>query len=328
MSNDALRRGDVVEVKSAAEILATLDAGGRIAGLPFMPEMAQYCGRRFTVVARADKVCDTIKYTGSRRLHESVILDMPRCDGGGHDGCQAQCRMFWKEDWLRKVATDAPLAVPASDGPALATLLALLTSQVSHTAEVNGKAEARWMCQNTELYGATERLRTFDPRPYLNEYANGNVSLGRCLSVTARAAIEEPMHKLKLGRPFITGTATGPVSEVLDLQPGEWVRVRDKDEIAATLTPDGHNRGLWFDREMMRYCGGTYRVRQRITRFIDDFRTPGKMIKMTKNSAVTLEDVVCTGNFSAHRWFCPRQVMPYWRECWLRRADGPPAGGP
>src|SRR5690349_307715 len=124
MSNERLRRGDVVEVKSAAEILATLDAGGRMAGLPFMPEMAKYCGRRFTVLARGDKICDTIKYTGSRRLDDSVILDSPRCDGGGHDGCQAECRMFWKEAWLRKVPADASLDAPVAADAERGALLA------------------------------------------------------------------------------------------------------------------------------------------------------------------------------------------------------------
>jgi hypothetical protein len=94
MNSESLRRGDTVEVRTASEILATLDPTGRLARLPFMPEMTQCLGQRFSVVARADKICDTIKYTGSRNLADSVIIDCPRCNGGGHDGCQADCRMF------------------------------------------------------------------------------------------------------------------------------------------------------------------------------------------------------------------------------------------
>ena len=59
MRNGTLRHGDVVEVASAAEILATLDEQGKLDGLPFMPEMLQYCGRRFTVDERAEKICDS-----------------------------------------------------------------------------------------------------------------------------------------------------------------------------------------------------------------------------------------------------------------------------
>ena len=51
MSQQPLRHGDLVEVKRPSEILATLDERGTLAGLPFMPEMAPYCGRRFTVPA-------------------------------------------------------------------------------------------------------------------------------------------------------------------------------------------------------------------------------------------------------------------------------------
>ena len=69
-----LRRGDLVEVRSPAEILATLDARGVLGALPFMPEMAAYCGQRFLVERRADKICDTVKLTGSRRLPEAVFL--------------------------------------------------------------------------------------------------------------------------------------------------------------------------------------------------------------------------------------------------------------
>ena len=37
--------GDWVEVRSKAEILSTLDENGRLEGLPFMPQMFQYCGQ-------------------------------------------------------------------------------------------------------------------------------------------------------------------------------------------------------------------------------------------------------------------------------------------
>ena len=46
---EELRVGDIVEVRSEAEILATLDENGRLESLPFMPEMLALCGRRFRV---------------------------------------------------------------------------------------------------------------------------------------------------------------------------------------------------------------------------------------------------------------------------------------
>ena len=101
MPSDDLRRGDLVEVKDPAAILATLDEHGALEELPFMPEMAAFCGRRFVVERRAERLCDTVHYTGSRKPARSVFLDDLRCDGSAHDGCQAECRFIWKEAWLR-----------------------------------------------------------------------------------------------------------------------------------------------------------------------------------------------------------------------------------
>ena len=39
--------GDIVEVRPAAEMLATLDGKDTLNDLPFMPEMLQCVGRRF-----------------------------------------------------------------------------------------------------------------------------------------------------------------------------------------------------------------------------------------------------------------------------------------
>ena len=51
-----LRVGELVEVKSVDEILATLDERGSLKALPFMPEMLKYSGKRFRVSRRAIKL--------------------------------------------------------------------------------------------------------------------------------------------------------------------------------------------------------------------------------------------------------------------------------
>ena len=96
------RPGEIAEIKSASEILATLDAEGKLDGLPFMPEMLEYCGQTVTVYKRADRTCDTILSDGQRRMQNAVFLTDLRCDGGAHGGCQAGCLIFWKEAWLRR----------------------------------------------------------------------------------------------------------------------------------------------------------------------------------------------------------------------------------
>src|SRR5262249_5121102 len=102
-----LRAGDWVEVRTKDEILRSLDKNGRLQELPFMPQMFEYCGKRFKIYKRAHKTCDTV--TGSRtgtylgkRLADSVHLNL-RCDGKAYDGCQAGCLIFWKEAWLKPI---------------------------------------------------------------------------------------------------------------------------------------------------------------------------------------------------------------------------------
>src|SRR4051794_15728916 len=112
----ALRVGDVVEVRPLDEILATLDHNGEFENLPFMPEMAAFCGRRLAVDKVAHKLCDTMTRSGMRRMENSVHLRGARCDGGGHGGCQAACSIYWKAPWLRKVdgaASATPPPAPA-----------------------------------------------------------------------------------------------------------------------------------------------------------------------------------------------------------------------
>src|SRR5215813_11132306 len=96
----ALRPGQLVEVLGAAEIVKTLDAEGKLDGLPFMPEMVEFCGRQFRVSKRADSTCALGK---PRRLTTTVHLEQLRCDGSAHRDCQAGCLLLWKEAWLRPV---------------------------------------------------------------------------------------------------------------------------------------------------------------------------------------------------------------------------------
>ena len=81
-----------------------------------------------------------------------------------------------------------------------------------------------------------------------------------------------------------------------------------------TLSSENRNRGLWFDSEMIPFCGARARVDRHIKRIIDE-RT-GKMIKL--GDCVVLDDVVCQGIY--HR-FCQRGIPVYWRSAWLRPID-------
>ncbi len=325
-----LQRGDMVEVRSPREILASLGEKDTLEGLPFMPEMLRYCGHRFIVDKRADKVCDTIQKYHSQRIPNTVLLEDLRCDGSLHDNCQAECRLFWKDSWLRTTNPDAPSASSHSHDDGSVALADLTTRFAKQVQEVDKLESVLYRCQATELNKASIPLSVWDPRPYVHEFTSGNIPFGHFIRISLRAFKETIIYKLRrifrriFGRPPLvlvplTGTRRGPPPDGrLNLKPGDCVQVKTKEEIAATLTSEGKDRGLWFDREMLPFCGGTYRVRQRITRFIDD-RT-GRMIEFKRDDCVTLEGVVCTGDLSLHRYFCPRAIYPYWREAWLLRA--------
>ena len=102
-SVDGLRVGDLVEVRSAEEIVATLDERGELENLPFMPEMLKFCGQRLTVHKVAHKLCNTINNSGMHKLENAVHLTDSRCDGASHGGCQTACLLYWKEAWLKRV---------------------------------------------------------------------------------------------------------------------------------------------------------------------------------------------------------------------------------
>ncbi len=315
-----LKAGDWVEVKSEPEILRTLDAEGAVEGLLFMPEMRQYCGKRFRVQSRADKTCDTVTKTGGRRMRRTVHLTT-RCDGGGHGGCHASCLLFWKEEWLRRV--NGPQAVSESAAPS-EELSRRISAVASRTDTTGGSPVVRYRCQATDLLKASSPLSMWDPRQYWRDLWSGNVSFGRMVRVFAIATFNA-LQRLRGGWsyprfPQPTLPHKTP-AERLDVQPGELVQIKSPQEISATLNVDERNRGMLYDRaEQTPYCGGTYRVLKRVERIIDE-RT-GQMVELG-NSCLMLDGVVCSGDYSPKRYFCPRAIPSYWREIWLRRVETP-----
>jgi hypothetical protein len=338
--NAHLKRGEIVELRPLTDILATLDTESALDGMPFMPEMLQYAGRRFTVTHRVEKICDTASGNWdpprSRRMYDTVFLDDLRCDGSAHGGCQAGCRIYWKESWLRRADMDKP---PASD-PDVARasdpdgdrvrLEDLAVAGGRAVRNHRGGPAELYRCQATEAIKATEPLRAFDPRQYFRELASGNVGWLRFVRVSLPASISLISLTLRLpgiarrlrpiamrGRP----RPPRPRPAKLDLQRGELVEVRPLKEIRQSLDDHGKSRGLWYDPpEMGPFSGGHYRVKDRVERIIDEHT--GEMIFITSDCLI-LEGVVCSGDHSTCRWFCPRGIYPYWREEWLRRVDEP-----
>jgi hypothetical protein len=346
-----LRVGERVVVRGRAEILATLDENGRLRSLPFMPEMLAFAGRELRVQARAHKTCDTINMTGTNRaLDNTVHLVGARCDGSAHGGCQAGCLLFFREEWLQRPdgTPVLPSPAPVSDtrsgsaassdirsseagGSGTVTTLpappqvAVATEETltrDTEAEPGEDGKPRYRCQATELLRASRPLSPAAPRQYLEDVSSGNV--GRlALLVGLLVAIFNKYQgvsrrlpswlRIKGGRPYPFILGTGPTDlPPLGLQPGELVEVKSKDEIIATLGPNNRLRNLWFDAEMLPYCGSKARVLRRVDRILDE--GTGRMMKL--RDCVVLDGAACQGRYNR---FCPRAIEVYWREAWLRR---------
>ena len=309
-----------------------------------MPQMFEYCGKRFKVYKRAHKTCDTVFPIRGRRMANAVHLDV-RCDGEAYGGCQAGCLIFWKTAWLKKMDGDGErrkasgsagnaegVGSEASGGCAEQDVLA-----GTHKQDRGSERDPAYVCQATQLPYATKDLTWWDVRQYIEDYTSGNASPARMV----RGFLYMGCHKLANagigvgailrwlydkgqgiwgGVPYPRRRGAIPVGErpggELGLQPGELVRVKSFEAILATVDQSNKNRGLYFDAEMVPFCGRTFRVLKRVTRIVDE--KTGKLLEF-KNPCIILEGVACESRYSECRLFCPRSIYWYWREIWLER---------
>jgi hypothetical protein len=336
------RTGDMVEVRSKEEILEMLGRDGRLDRMPFMPEMLQHCGRRFRVSGVAHKTCDTATLLMGRRMHDAVFLEDLRCDGSAHGGCQARCLLFWKTQWLKPV--DGAPGANGGNSPRPAGQRKETCSErqlTEATSSLTASGEARYSCQATEHWAASEPLRPLAVSHFIADYRTRNAKLTEILKIvflhlvwrlrelpfgwSISVRLYDRVHRLLMGRPdpyregLIPDGATTP-DERLGLQPGEWVEVKSHDEILKTITGRLENRGLKYNVEMTPACGQRFRVAQRVERIIEE--KSGRMMTF-KNPCITLEGVYCRALYTPYSLLCTRRVPPYFREIWLRRVSGP-----
>ena len=265
---------DWVEVRSKQEILQTLDKNGRLDGMPFMPQMFEYCGKRFRVYKSAHKTCDHVYTVASRSVADAVHLNL-RCDGEAYAGCQHKCLLFWKEAWLKPVSPDAERRRaprddiqrnerPTSRGGCTENDVWKATRRDGRLTPLD--ADTQFSCQGTELPQFTNRLRWWNPTQYVRDVASGNVAFhevirgGIYVMFGRRFGTRLPFirhlynifQKLTGGMPSPVRLGTIPLNQpqpaaTLNLQPGEFVRVKSHDEILATLNTRNMNRGMCFD---------------------------------------------------------------------------------
>jgi len=313
-----LKAGDLVVVRSPEEIIKTLNADGTLDSLPFMPEMIEFCGKRFTVLNRV--VQSTIDsaflthHTESfvREFHNNDVVTLRgvRCPGQDHDACQRACAIFWKEAWLKRVDTDeyrddlsTRARVNSKD------LYSLLETKVD---------SRKYFCQSSEFLKATRHLSSAQRiKKCLSAVAAGNISTWGMLKRLLVWAWWKVHYKV-IGE-HARGTLDKTPTEVLGLKPGDLVEIKPISEIVATLNKHGRNRGLHFSADQRPFCGRRYRVRNRVDNFIAEGTGEMKHFQNT----VMLEDVLCDSACFAFGG-CYRSDLLYWREVWLRRV-GPSA---
>ncbi len=258
LTKHTFRKGELVRVRSAEEILSTLDSDGTVDGLVFMPEMLQFAGQEVPMRSSAHKTCDGAAEI--REMDNTVHLEGLRCDGGAHDGCQAACPLFWREEWLAPASEPQPAASTMTDEAALATLM-------PKTRRTNDAGESVYRCQATDVRLASRPLSQLDPRQYIRDLTSRNITLRVFVVGLAVHAFKKYQQltervlprrlRIKGGKsyPFYQGTGTGERTPIVDVAPGQLVEIRTKDEIMPTLGPDNRNRRMWFDPEMVPHCG-------------------------------------------------------------------------
>ncbi|HZW54372.1 MAG TPA: hypothetical protein VFF00_10065 [Candidatus Elarobacter sp.] len=100
LAEPALEPVGFARVKAVAEILATLDAGGRRDGIMFSPAMTRYAGGRFAIHKRVEPVATT---RWRRVGGEWYILTGVKCRGESltvEGPCHRGCGLLWHRDWL------------------------------------------------------------------------------------------------------------------------------------------------------------------------------------------------------------------------------------
>jgi hypothetical protein len=114
---------------------------------------------------------------------------------------------------------------------------------------------------------------------------------------------------------------TARSGDVLNLQPGDWVKVRSAKEIFGTLefyaySPEGKKEDLSFTREMTKFCGKEFRVYKRLGRML-----MGGEMRTISAPAVLLEGAFCDGESHGG---CTRSCFCFWREAWLEKVTHDP----
>jgi hypothetical protein len=122
----------------------------------------------------------------------------------------------------------------------------------------------------------------------------------------------------------ITGVCIRELREArkmgMKLCAGDWVEVRSKDEILATLDMNGRLEGLPFMPQMLKWCGQRFQVHKRAHKTCDT--VTGAYCGRQLPSGIHL-DLRCDGQAYGG---CQAACLIFWKEAWLKPVkQGAPA---
>jgi hypothetical protein len=99
---------------------------------------------------------------------------------------------------------------------------------------------------------------------------------------------------------------------------GDWVQVRSKEEILATLDENGRLDGMPFMPQMLKWCGQQFQVYKRAHKTCDTVtKVTGDWLGRRLPNAVHL-DLRCDG---AAYGGCQAACLIFWKDAWLKPAD-------
>ncbi len=105
----------------------------------------------------------------------------------------------------------------------------------------------------------------------------------------------------------------------MTLSAGDWVEVRSKDEILATLDENGRLDGLPFMPQLFKWCGQRFQVYKRAHKTCDTVSgySSGQWLGRRLPNAVHL-DLRCDGEAYGG---CQAACLIFWKEAWLKPVD-------
>jgi hypothetical protein len=110
----------------------------------------------------------------------------------------------------------------------------------------------------------------------------------------------------------------------MTLSAGDWVQVRSKEEILATMDSDGRLDGMPFMPQMFKWCGQRFQVYKRAHKTCDT--VTGRGLGRRLSNSVHL-DLRCDGEAYGG---CQAGCLIFWKEAWLEpvAASLAPSAGP